>query len=69
MAGQKFGKSDPDLTSRVGKRHKTKEIADAPLPKVTDRNQYAPKIGGITNSKQTNQNYKKSGPHGSIRGR
>ena len=66
MVSQKFGGSDPDLKSRVGKRGKTKEIADAQWPSPGKSIKTTGMIGGIANDRPTNRNYKKSGPKGSI---
>lgn len=51
MVAQKFGKSDPDISSRVGKRAKTKEIGDKPLKGPGTDPKLSALIGGVANRK------------------
>jgi hypothetical protein len=51
MVAQKFGKSDPDLGSRVGKRRGTKEISDKPLNGPGSDVAISAKVGGVSNKK------------------
>lgn len=49
MVAQKFGSADPDMSSRVGGKGKTKEISDKSAPSVTVRGPYTGVIGGPSN--------------------
>jgi len=49
MVAQKFGKADPDMASRVGKRAKTKEISDKPLKGPGHDVKVSAMIGGVSN--------------------
>ena len=66
MVSQKFGGSDPDMKSRVCKRGKTKEIADAQMLNPGKSVKTTGMVGGIANDRQTNRDMKKSGPKGSF---
>lgn len=66
MVASKYGSSDPDLKSRVGKRGKTKEIADAQMLNPGKSVKTTGMVGGIANDRQTNRDMKKSGPKGSF---
>jgi hypothetical protein len=60
MVAQKFGSADPDMSSRVGGKGKTKEISDKSAPSVTARGPYTGLIGGPSNA-TGNTSEKKSG--------
>ena len=65
MVAQKFGGSDPDTKSRVGKGGKTKEMVDAKMLSPSKRLPTTGLVGGIANEKG-NSSSKKSGPKGSV---
>lgn len=58
MVAQKFGKADPDMSSRVGKRAKTKEISDKPLKGPGHDIKVSAMIGGVSNIKGAGQTKK-----------
>lgn len=66
MVSQKYGSSDPDLRSRRGSKGKTKEIVDAKMLSPSKHLKTTGMVGGVANDHPTNQNWKKSGPKGSI---
>ena len=49
MVAAKYGSADPDIGSRVGKKGKTKEIADRPLAAAGSDPGISAKVGGINN--------------------
>ena len=49
MVAAKFGKADPDMSSRVGKKAKTKEISDKPMLKASTKVPTTGMIGGTSN--------------------
>lgn len=55
MVAQKFGKKDPDLGSRVGRRKGTKEISDKPLRGPGTDIKASAMIGGVANIAGTGQ--------------
>lgn len=65
MVSQKFGNADPDMSSRVGKKAKTKEIADKPMPSVTARTPYAAMSGGPSNELTNSSSDRKGGARAS----
>jgi hypothetical protein len=66
MVAAKYGSSDPDLKSRVGKRGKTKEMVDAKMLSPGKLLKTTGMVGGVANDHQTNRDAKKSGPKGSV---
>jgi hypothetical protein len=58
MVVQKFGNADRDMSSRVGKKAKTKEISDKPMKGPGTDIAMSAKIGGLSN-KTTNKSDKK----------
>lgn len=60
MVAAKYGRADPDLKSRVGKKGKTKEISDKAGLKASTRLPSTGLVGGIANDKG-NPSQKKSG--------
>lgn len=63
MVSQKFGNADPDMSSRVGGKAKTKERGDKPMPSVTARTPYTGMIGGPSNELMNSGTDRKSGAH------
>jgi hypothetical protein len=49
MVAQKFGNADRDMSSRVGKKAKTKEISDKPLKGAGTDVKVSAMIGGMSN--------------------
>jgi hypothetical protein len=60
MVAQKFGNADKDMSSRVGKKAKTKEIADKPMKGPGTDIAMSAKIGGMSNE-TVNKSQKKGG--------
>jgi hypothetical protein len=58
MVAQKFGNADRDMSSRVGKKVKTKEIADKPMKGPGTDAKVSAMIGGVAN-KATGKSEKK----------
>lgn len=67
MVAAKYGSSDPDLKSRVGKKGKTKELSDKAMLSPSKRLPSTGLVGGVANDKG-NPSEKKSGTKGSARG-
>jgi len=58
MVSPKYGKSDPDMSSRVGRKGKTKEVSDKPMLRASARIPTTGMIGGTSN-RTTNESSKK----------
>jgi hypothetical protein len=50
MVAAKYGKADPDLSSRVGRKGKTKEISDKAALKASKRLPTTGMVGGVANA-------------------
>ena len=60
MVAQKFGDADPDRSSRVGKKAKTKEISDKPMKGGPGSDPaLSALVGGVSN-RTTNTSSKKT---------
>jgi hypothetical protein len=60
MVAAKFDKADPDMSSRVGRKGKTKEIRDRPLAAAGSDPGRSAMVGGVSNT-TVNPSEKKAG--------
>lgn len=59
MVAQKYGNADPDLSSRTGRKGKTKEISDKPMQGPGTDPIVSAKVGGVANKYPNNRNMRK----------